>query len=312
MAASSALPYRPYTDFLRTYFTGKVQKLPVDVGMTCPVRDGTKGRGGCAFCNGRSFVPRTCAGDVTTQLEAGKQFFARKHRALAQRVNYLAYFQAGSNTYAPVHVADSYFREAMAVDGVVGLVIATRPDCLGEEWLDYLQALCQDTFVMVELGVESLNDRTLLHMGRGHDRLTSERAIQQLAARGIPVGVHLILGLPGESRSDLLLQARLLSTLPVDVVKLHHLQILRGARWAATYLQNPNAFSLFTVDDYVSLVVDYLERLRADIAVERFVSQSPKGALLAPSWGLKPDEVQSLVLHQFAKVSGYQGKKVFW
>lgn len=284
--------YTTYSAFLSRYFEGKVQKLPLDVGSTCPVRDGRIAHGGCAFCNGRSFVPRICGRPerVRQQLEAGKHFFLRKmprHQSLA----FLAYFQTGSNTYRPVAEMEEYVAEALSVDGVRGVVFATRPDCIDAAWLDFLRDLQGRTFVMVELGVESLDNDVLRMVGRGHDAQASRAAVHRLSAAGIPVGAHFILGLPGESRESMLRQAGIVSRWPVDVVKLHQLQILKGARLAADHLRSPARCPVFELDDYVELVADYLERLDSRIAVERFVSQSPADALIAPRWGVKSDEV---------------------
>ena len=242
---------------------------------------------------------------VTNQLEKGKKFFERKHKN--EEVGYLAYFQAGSNTYAPLPVAEAYFEEALSCPQVEGLVIATRPDCLSAEWLDYLAALARRTFVLVELGVESVNDAVLQQVGRGHDAALSRRAVLDLAARNIPVGVHTILGLPGETRETMLQQADWVSSLPVSVLKLHQLQILRGARMGADYEAHPENYPLFTVDGYVSLVADFIERLSPEIALERFVSQSPAGSLIAPRWGLKNDAVSLRIVNELERRKTYQG-----
>ncbi len=301
------VPYYTYAAFLSRHFEGKVQKLPLDVGATCPVRDGSVSHGGCAFCNGRSFVPDMCSEQysVATQLQAGKQFFLRKHPH--DNVAYLAYFQAGSNTYMPLSVMQRYISQALSVPGVRGIVLATRPDCLSTSWLDYLEHLSRQTFVMVELGIESVNDDVLRQIGRGHDVATSAQAVRQLHLRGIHVGVHFILGLPGESRESQLQQAFEASRWQVDSVKLHQLQILRGSRFARQYAEFPERFSLFSLPDYVSLVADFIERLHPAIAVERFVSQSPASLLIAPRWGVKPDEVVRLVCSTLAERRTHQG-----
>lgn len=301
--------YTPYSVFLARYFDGKVQKLPLDAGAGCPVRDGTLGNGGCAFCNGRSFVPGHCSSSfhVAEQLAEGKRFFLRKLPKNV-RVSYLAYFQAGSNTYAPVREMRPLIEEALGVEDVCGVVLATRPDCLPPEWLGYLAELARQTFVMVELGVESVIDETLQRVGRGHDAEASRRAVCELAERGIAVGVHLILGLPGERRADWLRQTEWLSALPVDVLKLHQLQVLRGSRMEHQYALRPGDFSLFGLDDYVVLVADYLERLHPRIAVERFVSQSPTHALIAPRWDVKNGEVVRRITDELQSRGSFQGK----
>lgn len=300
-------PYYTYATYLSRFFQGKVQKLPLDVGATCPVRDGSLSSGGCAFCNGRSFVPDMCNQQfsVSEQLQSGKQFFLRKYPH--DDVTYLAYFQAGSNTYMPLEQMQPYIEQALSVEGVSGIVLATRPDCLSTLWLNYLETLSRHTFVMVELGVESVNDTVLKQIGRGHDVATSVRAISQLQSRGLHIGVHFILGLPGETRESQLQQAVEASRWKVDSVKLHQLQILRGSRFARQYAANPRQFSPYSLTEYVHLVADFIERLHPSIAVERFVSQSPASLLVAPRWGVKPDEVVRLVCEELAQRSTCQG-----
>lgn len=308
----SQLPYTPYSEFLARYFDHKMQKLPVDVGFTCPVRDGRLSYGGCSFCNGRSFVPDMCSPEnsVTRQLEAGKHFFGRKYRD-ADRVGYLAYFQSGSNTYGALQLAELYVDEALRSPQIEGVVLATRPDCLPEEWLVRLEQWAEETFVMVELGVESVTDSVLKAVGRGHGTAESRQAVEALAARNIPVGVHMILGLPGETRDSMLRQADWLSELPVSVLKLHQLQILSGARMATDYAVHPDKYNLFTADEYVALVADFIERLSPSVAVERFVSQSPADSLIAPRWGLKNDVLTHRIVEELLKRGSVQGCRCY-
>ena len=303
------LPFTSYAEFLSQYFKHKIQKLPVDVGFTCPVRDGRISYGGCSFCNGRSFVPDMCTPghSVRNQLEKGKLFFERKYKHT--EVGYLAYFQSGSNTYGNLEQAETYFTEALETPAVEGLVIATRPDCLSIDWFNLLERLAMRTFVLVELGVESVNNVVLQSVGRGHDVEISKKAIVELNRRGIKVGVHTILGLPGETRETMLQQAEWLSKLPVHVLKLHQLQILRGARMADDYQHNPEKYHLFTVDEYVDLVADFIERLSPHIVLERFVSQSPAGSLIAPRWGLKNDVVTLRIVNELKRRGSQQGCK---
>lgn len=300
--------FTPYATFLARFFQGKVQKLPLDVGATCPVRDGSIARMGCAFCNGRSFVPALCNAQVSVnqQIADGKRFFLRKVPR-NESLTFLAYFQAGSNTYPPVREMSTHIDEALSAENVGGVVLATRPDCLTDSWIDYLRELRGRTFVMVELGMESVNDGVLSAIGRGHNVHTSQLAAEKLAAAGVPVCAHFILGLPGESRADMLKQAETVSQWPVDVVKLHQLQILKGARMAADFQRCPENYHLFELEEYVHLVADYLERLDARIAVERFVSQSPVEALIAPRWGVKSEEVVRRVLKLMAQRDTSQG-----
>lgn len=290
------------------FFSGHVQKLCVDAGVTCPVRDGSLGRDGCAFCNGRSFMPPYCVSShsIIRQIEEGKSFFAKKIGDSAE-CTYLAYFQSGTNTYASPSKMATLFEEALSVEDVGGIVIATRPDCLGEEWLEYLGKLSQRTFVMVEIGMESANDEVLRTIGRGHEFHATLKALKDLCGTGVRTCVHSILGLPGESRESMLRQARILSGLPLDVLKLHQLQILRGSRLAHVYAVNPALVPVFSCDEYVTLVADYLERLHSHIAVERFVSQSPSSEIVAPRWGVKNEEVVRRVVALLRKRGTRQG-----
>lgn len=275
-----------FAAFLKRHFgERKVQKITLTAGFTCPTRDGTHGRGGCTYCNVKSFSPAFALRQksVTEQLREGIAFFARKYPEMA----YIAYFQSYTNTYADLELCKQRYEEALAYPGVVGLIIGTRPDCMPDELLDYLAELAQHHFVLVEYGVESTIDRTLERVQRGHDWATSVEAIERTHRAGIMVGAHLILGLPGESRAELLSHADRLSQLPITTLKIHQLQIIKGTIMAAEYLEDPSQFHLFTETEYIELCLDILERLRDDIVIERFVSQSPPEMLLAPRWGWK-------------------------
>ncbi|MGM9694088.1 MAG: TIGR01212 family radical SAM protein [Alloprevotella sp.] len=284
------LPYTPYSSFLSRHFVGKVQKIPLDLGLSCPVRDGSISRGGCAYCNRSSFVPRFSSADATTvaqRLEEGKRFFARRNKGAD--VTYVAYFQNGTNTHGTVGEILPRFREALEVADVKGVVVATRPDCLGEEWLDALSRLAEETFVLVELGVESVFDHVLKRVGRGHDAEAAKSSIERLKSRDIPVCAHLIFGLPGEPSDVCARTAKVMNERRVDVVKLHQLQILKGSVFAAEFAENPEQFPILTPETYAEGVVSFLEHLSPEIAVERFVSQAPPGQVIAPVWGLKND-----------------------
>lgn len=299
--------YNDFPTFLKRFFTGKVQKISINAGFTCPNRDGTVGYGGCTYCNNQTFNPEYCRTEkpVSVQLEEGKRFFAHKY----PEMKYLAYFQAYTNTYGELEMLKRKYEEALAVDDVVGLVIGTRPDCMSDTLLDYLETLAQRTFVLVEYGIESTLDRTLHRINRGHTWQTAVDAVQRTAARGLPVGGHVILGLPGESREDILGQAADISRLPLDTLKLHQLQLIRGTRMAREYEERPEDFHLFDdVDEYIALVVDYIQRLRPDLVLERFVSQSPKELLLAPDWGLKNYEFNHRLQKRMKEQDAWQGK----
>lgn len=299
--------YNDFPTFLKRFFTGKVQKISINAGFTCPNRDGTVGYGGCTYCNNQTFNPEYCRTEkpVSVQLEEGKRFFAHKY----PEMKYLAYFQAYTNTYGELEALKRKYEEALAVDDVVGLVIGTRPDCMPDALLDYLEALARRTFVLVEYGIESTLDHTLSRINRGHTWQAAMDAVERTAARGLPVGGHVILGLPGESREDILGQAADISRLPLDTLKLHQLQLIRGTRMAREYEERPEDFHLFhDVDEYIVLVVDYIQRLRPDLVLERFVSQSPKELLIAPDWGLKNYEFNHRLQKRMKELDAWQGK----
>lgn len=298
--------YTDYSAFLSRHFMGKVQKLPVDAGFTCPNRDGTLSHSGCVFCNNVSFTPRYCGGlrGVRQQIEAGKRFFARKY----PQMSYLAYFQAHTNTYAPLDRLEQVYREALDVPGVEGLVVATRPDCVPDVLLDALPRWAGGRFVMLELGVESTDDAALRRMNRGHSFACAADAVRRAAARGIHVGVHLILGLPGEPQELVPVHAARLSALPVEVVKLHQLQVVRGTELARRYAARPDAVRLFSPESYAQAVADFLERLRPDIALDRFVSQTPPPWLIAPRWGLRGQEFQAVLRRVMKERRTWQGR----
>ena len=262
-----------------------MQKISIHAGFTCPNRDGSKGTGGCTYCNNQTFNPEYCNPHlgIRRQLEDGINFFARKYPAM----RYLAYFQAYTNTYGELEQLKAMYEEALAVEGVVGIVIGTRPDCMPDTLLDYIEELSHRTFVMVEYGIESANNNTLLRINRGHDFATAIDAIRRTHERDILVGGHLILGLPGEDHAELMRQAETIATLPLDMIKLHQLQLIRGTYMAREYDEHPEDFHLYTVDEYINLAIDYIERLPETMVVERFISQSPRSLLIAPDWGMK-------------------------
>ena len=287
MNMSTHLLYNDFPTFLRKYFPYKVQKISLNAGFTCPNRDGTKGWGGCTYCNNQTFNPDYCRTEksVTAQLEEGKCFFARKY----PEMKYLAYFQAYTNTYAELEGLKRKYEEAL---------------------LRYLEELNKHAFLMVEYGIESTCDRTLLRINRGHTYEDTVETVGRTAACGILVGGHIILGLPGETSDAMVAQAGILSDLPLSTLKIHQLQLIRGTRMAHEYDINPADFHLFTeVNEYIDLVIDYVEHLRPDMVVERFVSQSPKDLLIAPDWGLKNYEFVARLQKRMKVRGAYQGKK---
>ena len=299
--------YNDYGSFLQQHFAGKVQKISINGGFTCPNRDGTVGRGGCTFCNNQTFNPDYCRSElsVTEQLQEGIRFFARKYPTM----RYLAYFQAYTSTYDNIDRLIARYEEALSVEGVVGIIIGTRPDCMPPALLDYLAQLAQRTFVTVEYGVESTIDSTLQRINRGHDYASAVEAITRTAQAGIITGAHLILGFPGESRNDMLSHATRLSQLPLHTIKLHQLQLIRGTVMGNEYEIHPQQFDIPDIDTYIDLAIDFTELLRPDIVIERFVSQSPAELLLAPHWGVKNHEFTARLLRRMRERDAYQGSR---
>lgn len=290
--------YRDFSDFLSGHFNGKVQKIAVNAGFTCPNRDGSKGVGGCTYCNNQSFNPGYCAPalGVSAQLSEGKAFFARKY----PEMKYLAYFQAYTNTHSDdIDRLMRLYQEALAVDGVVGLIIGTRPDCMPQELLDRLSAL--PAWVMIEYGAESACDETLRFVNRCHTWADTADAVRRTHAAGIPCGLHLIMGLPGEDEEVMLATIDRVNELPVDTVKIHQLQLVRGTRMARDVEAGLYDIPRFTAESYADLCVRILRRLRKDIAVERFVSQSPPELLIYPRWNLKNYQFTNLLDNKLRK-----------
>lgn len=301
--------YNNYKDILRQVFNNRVQKVSVNAGFTCPNRDGSKGRGGCTYCNNQTFVPGYChpVKSITQQIEEGILFFQKKEKY--QHQAYLAYFQSYTNTYDSLDKLKLIYEEALQHPRIQGIVVGTRPDCVNDEILDYFAALSKKTYVMIEYGIESTNDETLEFINRGHDYQCAVDAIHATAKRGIYTAAHLILGLPGEDRETILSHADRMNELPLSALKLHQLQLVKGTIMAKQAITNPEWFSFFTADEYIDLTVDFLERLSPEIAVERFVSQSPKELLISPDWGLKNFEFVVKIEKRLEERETWQGRK---
>ena len=290
--------YHDFGTWIRNQLPFRVQKISIDAGFTCPNRDGRIGIGGCIFCDNKSFNPSYCSHkkSITEQLEDGKRFFAKKY----PEMKYLAYFQAYTNTYDTVDKLKQLYEEALKVEDVVGIVIGTRPDCVSSELLDYLEELNKRTFLIVEYGIESCNDDTLRYINRGHDFACTRKAVEETAKRGIYVGGHVIMGLPGEDASESLRQAPIISSLPLTMLKIHQMQIIKGTRLAKIYKEQP--FHLYTVEEYIDLITQYIGLLRSDLVLERFVTQSPPEMLIAPKWGLKNYEFTNLLNNRLREI----------
>ncbi len=295
---------------LSGYLTGKfgtrVQKLSIDAGFTCPNRDGSKGTGGCTFCNNKSFNPGYCTSELSVkqQIDQGITFFSAKY----QNIRYLAYFQSYTNTYASLDHLIGIYSEALNHPAISGIVVGTRPDCIKDDLLDYFRELATTCYVSIEYGVESTLDQTLIRINRGHTYQESIYAIEQTANRGIHVGAHLILGLPGETAEDMLIHAERLSMLPVNMLKIHQLQIIRGTKMESEFQRVPDDFVTFSADEYIDLAIRFLERLNPDIVVERFASASPPDMIAGKRWGLKNFEIVAKIEKELIARDTWQGK----
>jgi len=317
--------FNSYTEHVRRTFGGRMQKVVVDAGFTCPNRDGTKGTGGCTYCDNDAFNPSYCrpSEPLHHQIEKGILFHQVRYR---RATRYLVYFQPYSNTYAPLEKLRSLYEEALSYPGVAGLVIGTRPDCVDEEKLQYLAELSTRWHVQVEYGVESVYDRTLARINRRHDYALSRAMIRCTHALGIRTGAHFIFGLPGESEEDMLGSAQIISELPLDSVKFHQLQIVTGTAMEQDFRDHPGDFHRFTLERYVQFIVRLIERLNPEIVIERFSGEIPprfmgdaeKGmttgfsgdAIPEPGgWGLiRYDAVLRLIEQELERRDTWQGR----
>ncbi len=300
--------YNSYAGYFRRLFGSRVQKLSVDAGFTCPNRDGTIALGGCTFCNNGAFTPSYCSPSksVGQQIDEGIEFHRRRYRGASR---YLVYFQSFSNTYAPLGRLQTLYGEALARPEVAGIVVGTRPDCVDEEKLDYFAELARTHYVAIEYGIESTCDATLRAVNRGHDFAAAERAVRMTAARGLHVGAHFILGLPGESDEMLLAQISLINALPLTTVKFHQLQVFRGTPMAAEYDADPGRFRFWTPEAYIDLFTEILRRLRPSLVVERFASEAPPRYHYGPNWGLVRNErLWAMLEARLEELDAWQGE----
>ncbi|MBW1952964.1 MAG: TIGR01212 family radical SAM protein [Deltaproteobacteria bacterium] len=297
-------PYRDLNSYLLSQFGERVQKITLDAGLTCPNRDGRVGTGGCIYCNPRgSGTGAWVQGkSITTQLQEGLARLGRRYQAK----KFIAYFQSFCNTYAPLDQLKSLYEEALAFPEVVGLSIGTRPDCLSEEILELLAHYARTHLVWLELGLQSAHDATLRRINRGHDVACFSRAVEQAAGRGLHLLAHVILGLPGEGRAEILATADYLAARPLMGVKIHLLYIIRGTRLEHLYRRGD--YQPLTEDKYVSLVVDFLERLPPQMVIHRLTGDPHREELVAPTWCLHKAGVLEGIRQTFAARRSYQGK----
>ncbi|MBE9610715.1 TIGR01212 family radical SAM protein [Chitinilyticum piscinae] len=301
--------YLSWHDLLRQRHGGRLQKVSVAAGFTCPNRDGSKGRGGCFFCNNQGFMPgylRETGDNIDLQIDTGVSFLQRRY---PDTKRWLAYFQAYTNTYGELEQLKRAYERALAHPAISGLVIGTRPDCVPDELLDYLAELARDHLIELEFGIESTCDAALLAVNRGHDFACSADAIRRAAARGLTVSGHLIFGLPGESREEMLAGAKRLSALPLASLKLHQLQIVKGTQLANQWRRDPRSLPLLGAHDYLELLADFLEELRPDIAIQRVGSEVPPALRLAPDWTVRLSQLAPLLTETLVRRDSWQGKR---
>lgn len=277
--------YNSFVGHLRQKYGCRLQKLVVDAGFSCPNRDGTLSTGGCTYCDNAAFHPNYSTPDksITRQLDEGIEFHRGRYRSVTK---YLAYFQAYSNTYGPLEKMRRVYEEALAHEDIAGLVIGTRPDCINAAKLDYLKELSQDKVVIIEYGIESCHDATLRRINRGHTFDQARKAVELTAEKGIMQGAHFIFGLPGETRQMMLDMAPAINALPLDSVKFHQLQIIKGTAMEREFRERRDDFVTFTLEEYIDFFVDFLERLRPDLSIERFAGEVPPRFVNETPWGL--------------------------
>lgn len=276
--------FNAYANYFEKHFGKRVQKVAIDAGFTCPNRDGTLGIGGCTFCNNNAFNPSYCNPDIsiTDQIKEGIIFHHNRYR---RATNYLAYFQAYSNTYAPLEKLKTLYNEAINYPGVIGLVIGTRPDCIDDEKLDYFEKLTEKLYIVIEYGVESINNNTLKKINRGHTFDQSAETIEKTAARGINTGAHFIFGLPGESKENIFEWVKIISKLKLHSIKFHQLQIIRNTKMAEEFKNHPGEFYFFGLDEYINFIVDFVEKLNPAFMIERIAGEAPPRFLAGHNWG---------------------------
>ncbi|MCK9269311.1 MAG: TIGR01212 family radical SAM protein [Bacteroidales bacterium] len=301
--------YNAYAQYFERTFGARVQKVTIDAGFTCPNRDGTKGRGGCTYCNNDAFNPSYCSPQksITQQIEEGIEFHANRYRRAEK---FLAYFQAYSNTYDSLENLKRKYDQALQIENVAGLVIGTRPDCIDREKLRYFAEVAKTHYVIIEYGLESCYDASLVKINRGHTFQESKNAIELTASYGLKTGAHIIFGLPGETKQMMLDEAAILSGLPLTTLKLHQLQIVKDTRMAKEFVADPGQFIFFGLEEYIDLVIGFLEKLSPKIVIERFAGEVPPRFLASPGWGIiRYDQILQKIEKKLTARNSWQGKR---
>jgi radical SAM protein (TIGR01212 family) len=297
--------YNKFGQYLKERFGTIVYKVNVDAGFTCPNRDGTLGVTGCIYCNNDSFRPSKCKPELPLrqQIQNGIKYLSSRYKAS----KFLVYFQPYTNTYASVDELFKLYSEALSTPSVIGLAIGTRPDCIDEEKLDMLQEMAEKNFILIEYGLQSIYDKSLQYIKRGHDYKTFLDAINMTDGRGIHIGAHIIVGFPTETKEETLLMADEISRLPLRFLKIHQLQIVKGTLLAEQYLKEP--FHTFGYEEYLDFLIDFIERLSPEIILQRLFATAPEDILIAPIWGRSRQQILRDIEERFIKRDAFQGSK---
>ena len=300
--------YNSFVGYFKEKYGYRLQKIVIDGGFSCPNRDGSIARGGCTYCDNNAFHPNysISSKSIFTQIEEGIEFHLGRYRNTS---HYLAYFQPYSNTYAPLEVLKEKYETALNHPKVDGIVIGTRPDCVDDAKLDYLAELSKNHIVIVEYGIESCYNRTLEHINRGHSWEQAVEAVEKTADRGIFQGAHFIFGLPGETKEDLMGMAEKINSLKINSVKFHQLQIIKGTKMEKEFAESPERFVTFSLEEYIDFFVDFLERLRPDLYIERFAGEVPPRFVNSTPWGLiRNTELLHLLDKRLEERDTFQGR----
>lgn len=301
--------YNSFVGYFRNRYGSRLQKIVIDAGFTCPNRDGSAGIGGCTYCDNDAFHPSYSTPDksILTQIEEGIRFHKNRYRRASQ---YLAYFQPYSNTYDSLDVLKKRYAEALSHPEVAGIVLGTRPDCVDEEKLDWLAELSREKIVIIEYGVESTHDKTLKRINRGHDYAKTLWAIEETAKRGIDQGAHFIFGLPGESREEMIAMASEINKMPVNSVKFHQLQIVKGTYMEQEFRECPQDFEQFTLEEYIDFFIDFLELLKPEVHIERFAGEVPPRFVNNMPWGtIRYTEIHSRMEKRLEERDTWQSRR---
>ena len=297
--------YRSFGAFMRTKFGFTVYKVNVDAGFTCPNRDGTLGLSGCIYCNNDSFRPNSCKPTVSLagQIANGANHIKKRYKAN----KFIVYFQPYTNTYAPLETLRDLYSEALKQPDIIGLAIGTRPDAIDEQKISMLEELAQKHFILIEYGLQSIYDKSLTFINRGHDYAAFLEAVHLTSDKGIHIGAHLIVGFPTETRDEMLAMAGKISALPIGFLKVHQLQIIKDTPLADMYKENP--FYTFGYEEYIDFIADFIERTSPDIVFQRLFATAPDSILVAPDWGKNRHRMLSDIEKRLEARDTYQGSK---